>query len=172
MHQLQEERIVRIDRLLVVIAAATFVISGLWGCDRSSPQATRTMTTEEIIRQNAKTPVSESIIPIATSLAKHSVFVATQSSPSAQPTTVASNKFQFRTAQDNQGRTWAYAYTTQTELLRTFPQGTPYAELDFRDFFQIIERDGRFAGIFVNSGSEASYPIPRELFGKVKEVLQ
>jgi hypothetical protein len=130
------------------------------------------MTTEEIIRQNSNAPIGQSIIPVATSLAKHSVFVATESSPSTQPTTVKLDKLHFRTAQDNQGRMWAYAYTTQGELLRTFPQGSPYAELDFKDFFQIIERDGTFAGIFLNSGSDSSYPIPREVFGQVKEVLR
>jgi len=130
------------------------------------------MTTEEMIRQNANAPVGESIVPIATSLAKHTVFVATESSPSTQSTTVKLDTLRFRTAQDNEGRMWAYAYTTEAELLRTFPQGSPYAELEFRDFFQIIERDGKFAGIFLNSGSDSSYPIPRELFEKVKEILR
>src|SRR4051812_10423986 len=148
------------------------IVGGIVGCDHSTPKAASTMTTEEIIRQNANIPVGQSIVPIATSLAKRSVFVATESSPSTQPTTVKLDKLRFRTAQDNQGRMWAYAYTTQAELLRTFPQGSPYAELDFKDFFQIIERDGTFAGIFLTSGSDSSYPIPREVFGQVKEVLR
>jgi hypothetical protein len=130
------------------------------------------MTTEEVIRQNSDTPVGESIVPIATSLSKHSLFVATESAPSTQPATVVLDELRFRTAQDNQGHLWAYAYTTQAELLRTFPHGTPYAELEFKDFFQIIERDGNFAGILLNSGSDDSYPIPREVFEKVKEVLR
>jgi hypothetical protein len=54
----------------------------------------------------------------------------------------------------------------------TFPQGSPYAELEFKDFFQIIEQNEKFAGIFLNSSSDSSYPIPRELFEKVKEILQ
>ena len=148
------------------------VVSGLVSCDRSAPKAASTITTEEIIRQNANVPVGQSIVPITTSLAKRCVFVATQSSPSTQPTMVTLDKLHFRTAQDNQGRMWAYAYTTQAELLRALPQGSPYAELDFKDFFHIIERDGTFAGIFLNSGSESSYPIPREVFEKVKEVLK
>ncbi len=148
------------------------IVCGLVGCDRSTPKVASTMTTEEIIRQNANAPVGESIVPIATSLGKRSVFVATESSPSPQATTVTLDKLRFRAAQDNQGRMWAYAYTTQAELLRTFPQGTPYAELEFKDFFQIIERDGKFAGIFLNSGSDSSYPIPREVFEKVKEILR
>jgi hypothetical protein len=148
------------------------IASGLVGCDRSTPKVASTVTTEEIIRQNANAPVGQSIVPVATSLAKRSVFVATDSSPSTQPTTVKLDKLRFRTAQDNQGRMWAYAYTTQAELLRSFPQGSPYTELDFKDFFQITERDGKFAGIFLNSGSDASYPIPREVFDKVKEVLR
>jgi hypothetical protein len=148
------------------------IVSGLVGCDRSTPKAASTMTTEEIIRQNANAPVGQSIVPIATSLAKRSVFVATETSPSTQPTTLTLDKLRFRTAQDNQGRMWAYAYTTQVELLRTFPQGSPYTELEFKDFFQVIERDRTFAGIFLNSGSDSSYPIPREVFEQVKEILR
>lgn len=130
------------------------------------------MTTEKIIRQNANTPLGQSIVPVARSLAKQTLMVATESAPTAEPTTVRLDTLRFRTAQDNQGRMWAYAYTTQAELLRAFPQGTPYAELDFKAFFGIIDRDGRFAGIFLNAGSDASYPIPREVFDDVKEVLQ
>jgi hypothetical protein len=148
------------------------ITCGLVGCDRSTPKAASTMTTEEIIRQNANAPVGQSIVPTATSLAKRSVFVATENSPSTQTTLVALDKLRFRTAQDNEGRMWAYAYTTQAELLRTFPQGSPYAELEFKNFFQIIERDGKFAGIFLNSGSDASYSISREVFEKVKELLK
>jgi hypothetical protein len=128
------------------------------------------MTTEEIIRRNANVPVGQSIVPIATSLAKQSVFVATESSPSSQTITVTLDRLRFRTALDNQGRIWAYAYTTQAELLKIFPQGSPCAELEFKDFFRIIERDGKFAGIILNSGSDASYPIPLEVFDKVQEV--
>jgi hypothetical protein len=151
---------------------AVFVIGASAGCDRSEPKRVSAVTTEEIIRQNKNLPIGESIGPVGRSLAKHSVFVATENSPSTKPTTVTLNKLRFRTAQDNQGRMWAYAYTTQSELLRTFPQGTPYAELAFKDFFGIIERDGKFAGIFLNSGSDASYAMPRELFEKLKEVLR
>lgn len=153
-------------------ALVLIIVSGLVGCERSTPKAASTMTTEEIIRQNANAPVCRSIVPIATSLARHSIFLATESSPSTQPTTVILDTLRFRTAQDNQERTWAYAYTTQAELLRAFPQGSPYVELDFKDFFGIIERDGRFAGILLNSGSDASYPIPREVFGTVNGILK
>src|SRR3954466_12767848 len=138
-------------------------LGAVGSCDRSAPKAAKNMTTEAVIRQNLNAPVDQSIVPVTGSLAKRSLFVATESSPSTQPTTVTLDRLRFRTAQDNQGRMWAYAYTTQAELLRAFPQGSPYAELDFKDFFQIIERDPRFAGIFLNSRSDASYPIPREV---------
>ena len=160
-------------RIVLSAIILGIVLAGPAACDRSPPKpATRAMTTEEIIRQNAKVPVGQSIVPITRSLAKRTVFVATESAPSSEPTAAALDKLRFRTAQDNQGRMWAYAYTTQAELLRTFPQGSPYAELDFKQFFGIIERDGRFAGIFLNSGSDASYPIPREVFERVNEVLR
>jgi hypothetical protein len=86
-------------------------------CDRSpATPTTKAMTTEEIIRQKANTPVGQSIVPIARSLAKRTVFVATESAPSTVPTTITFDKLRFRTARDNQGRLWAYTYTTQAEL--------------------------------------------------------
>lgn len=129
------------------------------------------MTTEQIIRQSVNLPVGQSIRPIASSLADRSIFVATDDTTSTQPTQVTLQRLRFRTANDNQGRSWAYAYTNEAELSRAFPQGTPFAELKFADFFAIIERDARFAGIYLNAGSDAAYPVPRELFGTVKQVL-
>ena len=105
-----------------IFAAFVAIIfgGGPVACDRSAPIAPSKMSIEEIIRQNANAPVGQSVIPIASSLAKHSVFVATESAPSTQPTTVILDKLRFRTAQDNEGRTWAYAYTNQAELLAHF----------------------------------------------------
>ena len=67
---------------------------------------------------------------------------------------------------------WAYAYTSQSELLRAFPQGTPYVEIAFPAFFDIIKKDGSFAGIFLNSGSDCSYPVVGELFSEVSALLK
>ena len=105
------------------------------------------MTTEEIIRQNANSPVGQSITPIVSSLAQHSIFVATDEPTTTEPTTVTLGRLRFKTAKDNQGHTWAYAYTNQAEFSRAFPQGSEFAELSFKDFFAIIERDDQFRGI-------------------------
>jgi hypothetical protein len=128
------------------------------------------MTTEQIIRQYTHAPVGQSIEPIALSLATHSVFLATDE-PGTQQAIANLNRFRFRTDKDNAGRTWAYAYTNRAEFSRAFPRGGGYVEMPFKDFFHMIERDQQFAGIFLNAGSEAAYPIPRELFTKVSNLL-
>jgi hypothetical protein len=153
-----------------MICTATF-IGAVGGCDRKPSQPTKTMTTEELIRQSANLPIGQSVIPITTSLAKQSVFVATDDTATSQPTTTALQHLRFKTAADKLGRMWVYAYTNQAEFSRAFPQGGPFYELSFADFFGVVERDAQFAGIFLNSGSDASYPIPREVFGKAKEAM-
>lgn len=165
----------RVERYRVVAAAvvAGALLAGLAGCERPAPQPPReAVSTEEIIRRNANAPVGQSIEPVARSLAKRTVFVASDSAPSTERGAVTQDRLRFRTAHDNQGRLWAYAYTAQAELSRAFPQGSPYVELDFGDFLGIIDGDARFAGIFLDSGSDASYPIPREVFEKAREVLR
>ena len=157
-------------RRILATALAAFGVSP--GCDRSPATLPDPISTEDVIRQNATAPVGQSIKPITLSLSKHTVFVATESAPSSQPTTVKLDKLRFKTDRDNQGRMWAYAYTSQPELLRAFPQGTPYVEIAFPSFFDIINKDGNFAGIFLNSGSDCSYPIVGELFSVVSALLK
>lgn len=161
---------------LFITVCVTLVAGGVTACERSPTQHAATqpavpMTTEQVIRHNANAPVGRSITPIASSLATQTIFVATDDTTTTQPTTVTPERLRFKTAKDNQGRTWAYAYTNQAEFSRAFPQGGGFAELSFNDFFGIVERTPDFAGLYLNAGSDASYPIPRELFGQVKEAL-
>jgi len=125
------------------------------------------MTTEEIIRQNAHEPLGKSVPLVAASLAKHSVFLATDDVTEPGPKEVNLQRFSFKTGTDNQGRTWAYAYTNREEFGRAFPDGGGYIETSFDGFFRIVEKDPQFAGIFLNAGSDSPKPIPRELFDKV-----
>jgi hypothetical protein len=132
-----------------VIAGSTVA-----GCDRRPTAPAASTSVEEVIRQNIDTPIGQSISRVASSLAGHSVFVATDDVTSTRPSNVTLKRLRFKTAQDNQGRTWAYAYTSQAEFSRAFPKGSAYYELDFGDFFRIIDGNGEFAGIFLNSGSD------------------
>ncbi|MGB7157800.1 MAG: SseB family protein [Tepidisphaeraceae bacterium] len=155
------------------------------------------MTIEEIIRQNADRPIEESITPIATSLAGHRIFLATddttakttqpttaKTQPTTGPTTQARSfkelvnslkkpgiTIEFKSGKDAQGRVWAYAYTSPAEFDRAHSPEHPSTELSFSHFFGMIEGEPHFAGIRLNPGSDASYTIPRELFEKVKEQL-
>jgi hypothetical protein len=149
----------------------TLCLLAVAGCDRKHSLAPTTMTTEQIIRLNANASVGESIGPVASSLAAKSILVATDTAPASQPQDVVLSKLRFRTANDNLGRTWAYAYTNMDDFLRTFGPGTPYVELKFADFFKIIDGDTRFAGMVLNSGSDAMYMVPREVFARVKDTI-
>lgn len=122
------------------------------------------MSIEQTIRQHGKEPVAKSIGSVASALAGRSLLVATE--PNAPP-----GKLRLRTALDNQGNVWAYAYTSAAELSKAFPNGASYAELTFPVFFNIIEGSPQFRGIYLNSASDSLYPIPREQFPAVKTHL-
>lgn len=122
------------------------------------------MQIEQVIRQHGKDPVAKSIRPVASTLVSRSLLVATD--PNTPP-----GKLRLRTALDNQGNVWAYAYTSAAELSKAFPTGASYAELTFPVFFGIIEASPQFRGIYLNSASDSLYPIPREVFPVVKTLL-
>jgi hypothetical protein len=128
------------------------------------------MNAEQIIRQYRNSPVGDSIGPITKALAAQSVFVGTADVTPTQDGKIT-GKIQLKTDADNRGRMWVYAYTSRAEFSKAFPDGGPYAEMSFPDLFEIVERDQQFAGIFLNSASDASLPISRELFGDVRRVL-
>lgn len=155
--------------------ARTFLaitLTFLVACEDNSQQPNLSMmTTEEIIRHYADAPIEDSIGPVTQSLADTMIFLASDSSSHEERTEVTLDALRFRVGTDGQGREWAYVYTSQNELIETFGEGTPYIELSFRDFFEIAVLETLFAGIFINSGSEDSYPIPRELFDDVRNAL-
>lgn len=135
-----------------------------------SPPAAQT-TSEQIIREYAKLPNALSIEPVATSLARHTVFVPIDETTTKQGRIVGPETLRIKTSNDIEGRTWAYGYTNREQFSLAFPGGGGFAELSFERFFEIIERDGKFGGIALNAGSEADYYIPRELFETVKQAF-
>ena len=149
------------------------VLAFIPSCSKSPEQypSSESMTTEELIMSFGDAPVGVSIGPIARSLSGRTVYVGTDQEGAAEAVKADRTKLRFMTAQDNEGNEWAYAYTTQAEFERLIPSATPFIELGVTHFFEIVERDNRFRGIFVNAGSESSYPIPRELFDDVKNAL-
>ena len=143
-------------------------LMSLTGCSptRDPPPGT---TAEDLMRQGHDLPIGQTVGPIARLLADRSVLVKLPDSAIGEPgKDVALEKLQFATARDNQGRTWAYAYTSEAEFLRAFAPGSKFAQLKFPDFFRLIDGDTQFAGIVLNAGSDASCPIPREVYGPVK----
>ena len=129
------------------------------------------MNTEDTIRQHRTSPIGKSISAVARSLSKRQVFVGTE--------TVASTKngllvgdLPLKVAADNRGSLWAYVYSNRDEFSRAFPQGGPFAEMAFTYVFTMVEQDTRFGGIYLNSASELAYPIPREIFDRVRKILK
>jgi hypothetical protein len=153
------------------IILALIAVSAVVGCDRDKRTTITPMRTEQIIHQHRDSPVGESIDPIIKSLATQSLFVGTEGVTPAEDGKTTSN-IRLKTGVDNQGRPWVYAYTSRVEFDRAFPQGGAFAEINFQDLFKIVETDQQFAGLNLNSASDTSYPIPRELFGKVRHALR
>jgi hypothetical protein len=85
---------------------------------------------------------------------------------------VKPKKLPLKSSTDKDGRLWAQVYTSEAEFARVFPPGEGYAELRFEDLFRTIDPDVRFAGIMLNGGADAFYPIPRELFGEVRRAIE
>jgi hypothetical protein len=132
---------------------------------------TAQVTTEQIICEYGHLPIALSIEPIAISLARHRVLVPVDDATTKQAAVAKPKKVLVKTGKDNQGSVWAYAYTNRQEFSRVFPARGGFAEMSFKSFFDMIEPDGQIRGIVLNSGSDTSFYIPRELFETVKQVL-
>ena len=139
----------------------------LIGCNRKENATATPMNIEETIRTYRNSPVRESIGPIAKCLAIQSVFVGTEGVASTEAGRLTS-KIRLKAGADNRGHLWAYAYTSRAEFDKAFPEGGAFAEMKISAVLKIVEADERFSGIYLNSASDASYPILRELFERVK----
>ena len=127
---------------------------------------------EEIVRQNANAPVGQSIVPIAVHCALQAICIrgdrklAEYSADNGYAGQAASEP-----AQDNRGAHVGVCVAHRPSCCGTFPQGSPYAELDFKDFFQIIERDGRFADSQLRARTRRILFFLRSV-RQVKEILR
>ena len=63
------------------------------------------------------------------------------------------------------------AVLDQDELAKVVKPGSPYIEMSFSDVFSIVDKDPKFGGIMINSASDSSYVMPRELFDRVRPVM-
>jgi hypothetical protein len=152
------------------LLVAIIVSLALPGCDRKEGTATAPMSTEQIIRQYRNSPMGDSIGPITKALAAQSVFVGTVDVTPTRDGKIV-GKICLKTGADNEGHIWVYAYTSRTEFSKAFPEGGPFAEMSFPDLFAMVDKDRQFRGIFLDSVSDTSLPIPRELFSHVRRAL-
>ena len=110
------------------------------------------------IKKLSNKPVDQTVIEIAKLLAKREVVI-----PSPK-TDMNGSTAQFLTGLDNEGHVWLYIYSESKKL----PEGTPIFIMKFQDLKNIIAANPQFRGIYIN----ASYPVPRELFGKFFSVVK
>lgn len=125
------------------------------------------MHIEKIITDNKTIPIGRAIEPVTTALSKHSVFtpmVGSAPGPNG-------GKMSLLVGKDNEGNTWAYAYTSLLELNKAIKQGGTYAEMQFSQLFSILEANQHLRGLYINSASESFFPIPRELFPRMKTIM-
>lgn len=125
------------------------------------------MNIEKILIENKTTPIGRAIEPIATALSKHTVFVPMVGNAPGPN----GGKMSLFVGKDNEGNTWAYAYTNLQELNKALKQGGAYAEMQFSQLFSILEANQHLRGLYVNSASESFFPIPRELFPRMKTIM-
>jgi hypothetical protein len=142
----------------------------LIGRNRRKSMATVPTNVEQMIRQYRNLPIGKSVGPITKALAVQSMLVGTVGVTPTQDGKIV-GKICLKTGADNQGRQWVYAYTSRAEFSKAFPEGGLFAEISFPDLFGIVEKDQECGGLFLNSVSNASMPIPRELFGYVRQAL-
>ncbi len=142
----------------------------IWGRDRAENADDAPMTVEQLIRQFRNAPMGQSIGPVTKALAAQSVWVGTEGVTPTRDGKIV-GKMCLKTGADNQGRAWVYAYTSRAEFSKAFPDGGPFAEMSFPDLFELVDKDQQFAGLVLNSTSDAMCPIPRELFGHVRQAL-
>jgi len=119
------------------------LICGLLGCGSAQDQGPTPGTiTEDLIHQHRGSSVDQTTGLIAASLVPRTVFLRIPDEASVDlGLHDLDPHFRFATAKDNQGRSWAWAYTNRAEFSRAFPQGAKFAETSFPRFFRIIERD-------------------------------
>jgi len=122
-----------------------------------------------LIAETSGLSMEESLPQIAPVLMRASVLLPGDSE-NEDGGTQANRSVTLLTARDKFGQEWFYAYTDEAELLKVFPEGARYVEMNFRDFLTTAESKPGIGGIFINSGSDDSYPIPKTFFSRLKQL--
>lgn len=130
-------------------------------------------TAEQIIISHRNKPLDLSVADVTQALCAGTVIVVSYDRRPPGPGVFdGKTSLTFGGAADKLGRIWAYAYTSRAEFRRAFAGTQAGTEMRFVDLFPLIDREARIAGgIFLNAGSEAEYPMPRDLFPVVRGLL-
>lgn len=121
------------------------------------------MSVKEVLEKYRESPINESLRPVAESLADTEILVAIQE--------LEGGGLAFQVGEDVDANLWLYAFTDEDEFARMFPDGGQFGQFNFRELLHMVDADEHFSGIFLNSRSESSYVIPRELFEPFQAIL-
>lgn len=120
---------------------------------------------KDLIESYKDAPIGASIAVVSRCLGRAEIILPTEAvHEQGQPLKIAISL-------DNQGRSWMYGYTDESELLAAFPNGKPFVAMRFRDAFQMAVKDPKFGGISINHTQKYCYRIPREVFDDVQAEL-
>lgn len=145
------------------ILSSLLVFLGVTGCQQSVQEDA--LSIKDLIESYKDAPLGESIKEVSRHLAQCEIILPTEGAYQA------GEPLRLKTASDNEGRDWVYAYTDESEVLAAFPQGSDFVAMPFRDAFGIVARDARFGGISINRTEKYLYLIPREVFDMVQAEL-
>jgi hypothetical protein len=119
-------------------------------------------TLAEVLKAHHRDPIEASIGPVADALAATRLLVPLAATP------VEDGKaLDFLVALDVNKEAWVHIYSDLDALARAFPVDTPCAKLTTSELVALVSVNGAVRGLLLDSGSEFSYPIPREMFDRL-----
>jgi hypothetical protein len=145
---------------LTVVFTTAAALCACTGCARHAPTPSLE-TAESAIVASGDAPIGQSLNRVVSALrAQPAVWLPTDSPGLA-------DTLHLKVANDNNGRPWAYMYTSEDELRSAFPDGTPFVTLTFEAALGLISQDARFGGISINHSKAKMYMLPREVFAQI-----
>ena len=124
------------------------------------------LSVEKVILKYQDMPIGKAIEPICKKIMNLDVLI-----PTDGVSDVEKGQYKFLTGNDKYGDTWVYVYTNEAKFSECFPQGGNYVSMKFSDLYEIVIANN-FGGIFVNSASKSSYPMPKEMFDEIGKIIR
>jgi hypothetical protein len=119
-------------------------------------------TLADVLEAHHHDPIEQSIGPVAGALAAGKLLVPLATAPAGD-----GQALDFLVALDANKEPWVYVYSDEAQLARALPPDTPCARLTSAELVAFASINENIRGLLLDSGSTYSYPIPREMFGRL-----